>query len=346
MKNFTSIPVVDISGLYSESLDERITIAQKLGDAATNVGFVYIVGHHIKLEVLNGIREVAKDFFILSMNQKMQYYIGNSKNHKGYVPEGEEVFQDNRLDHKEAFNIGKEFPSDHPLVQSKAARIGPNNWPDSPVNFKYQTQRFFEEVLKMGSLISRGFALALDLPEFTFEELVAESPSMMRMIHYPKNPEAEDTQGIGAHTDFDLFTMLLAGESGLEVLNDNGIWIDAPPVPGAFIVNTGEFLEVMTAGRFVATTHRVRSVKEERYSFPVFYTLNFNTVVKPLPQFNQSEESRNDKYKPFVSGEHAWNQTIQTFRYLRDKAKRGEVTMGSDVKSLSTFGTFRATSKA
>lgn len=43
----------------------------------------------------------------------------------------------------------------------------------------------------------------------------------MRMIHYPAGTNREDMQGIGAHTDFDLFTMLLAEDSGLEVLNDS-----------------------------------------------------------------------------------------------------------------------------
>ena len=43
-----------------------------------------------------------------------------------------------------------------------------------------------------------------------------------------------------------------------------GVWIDAPPVPGAFVVNIGDMMEIWTNGEFVATSRRVRLVKEER----------------------------------------------------------------------------------
>ncbi len=50
------------------------------------------------------------------------------------------------------------------------------------------------------------------------------------------------------------------------------VWIDAPPVKNAageeaFVINIGDMLEVLSAGTFVATAHRVRKVPQERYSF-------------------------------------------------------------------------------
>jgi len=49
------------------------------------------------------------------------------------------------------------------------------------------------------------------------------------------------------------------------VLNGAGEWIDVPPVPGTFVVNIGDMLELWTNGAYVATSHRVCKVKEERY---------------------------------------------------------------------------------
>lgn len=31
------------------------------------------------------------------------------------------------------------------------------------------------------------------------------------------------------HTDYECFTLLLADQPGLEVLNEESVWIDAPP---------------------------------------------------------------------------------------------------------------------
>ena len=59
----------------------------------------------------------------------------------------------------------------------------------------------------------------------------------------------------------------------LEVLNPDGRWVDAPPQPGTFVCNVGQYLERQTNGRFPATVHRVRNrTGRERYSLPFFLT--------------------------------------------------------------------------
>jgi isopenicillin N synthase-like dioxygenase len=58
----------------------------------------------------------------------------------------------------------------------------------------------------------------------------------------------------------------------LQVERD-GAWVDAPPVPDAFVVNIGEMLEYATGGYLKATNHRVISPKapDERISVPFFF---------------------------------------------------------------------------
>lgn len=59
----------------------------------------------------------------------------------------------------------------------------------------------------------------------------------------------------------------------LEVLNQDGIWVTAPPKPGAFVCNVGQYLERQSNGTFPATVHRVRNLTgQERYSLPFFLT--------------------------------------------------------------------------
>ena len=57
------------------------------------------------------------------------------------------------------------------------------------------------------------------------------------------------------------------------MLNKQGVWIDAPPKPGTFVCNVGQFLERQTNGLFPATVHRVRNrTGERRFSIPFFLT--------------------------------------------------------------------------
>ena len=107
--------------------------------------------------------------------------------------------------------------------------------------------------------------------------------------------------------------------NGLEVMNGAGAWIDVPPQPGGLVINIGDMLEAWTNGAFTATSHRVRKVGTERYSFPFFATCDHQTVVAPHPRF--VSDARPARYPPIVSGEHLFAQTVKTFAYL--KARRG-----------------------
>lgn len=69
----------------------------------------------------------------------------------------------------------------------------------------------------------------------------------------------------------------------LEVLNQDGVWVDAPPQPGTFVCNVGQYLERQTNGRFPATVHRVRNrTGRERYSLPFFLTMDPDAELTTL----------------------------------------------------------------
>lgn len=328
---FQFLPEVDVSGLYADVFSDRQHTARSLARASREAGFLYVTGHRVGSELITALLAQARAFFALPDAQKHEYYIGKSHNHRGYVPPGEEVFYGGARDQKESFDLCFELPNDsrtHPFA-------GPNVWPTLP-GFRETVSRYYAAVFELGQRLLRGFALALDLSEAFFDRFVTAPPSQLRMLHYAANPGAEVTVGIGAHTDYECFTILLPTAPGLEVMNGAGEWIDAPPRPGAFIVNIGDMLETWTNGALVATSHRVRKVAEERYSFPLFFSCDYDVEVAPLPQFVTPE--RPPRYPAIKAGEHLYAQTVQSFSYMKERLARGEVRLPQGAQPLSSFG--------
>jgi isopenicillin N synthase-like dioxygenase len=134
-----------------------------------------------------------------------------------------------------------------------------------------------------------------------------------RLLYYPppKNarlpplkPSEKEQIGLGAHSDYECFTLLLTSSTpGLEILKPSGRWHVASHEADAFIVNVADFLMRWTNGLYKSTIHRVvnRST-EARYSVPFFFSVNYDTVVETLPTcLGEGEVS---KWKPIRAGEY------------------------------------------
>jgi isopenicillin N synthase-like dioxygenase len=245
------------------------------------------------------------------------------------------VFYGGGRDSKEAFDLAIDLPADDPAVLAGTPMLGANVWPDLP-GFKAEVQAYYGAVFALGRRLLRGFALALGLPEDTFDAFVTKPPSQLRLVHYPYDPGSSDGAGIAAHTDYECFTILLPTAPGLEVMNGEGSWVDAPPLEGALVVNVGDLMEIWTNGTYVATSHRVRPVREERFSFPLFFCCDYHTEVAPLPAFVGPD--RPPRYQPVRAGEHLYAQTIQSFNYLQERLAAGAITLPRGARPLSSFG--------
>jgi len=339
---FTALPIIDISALLGGGRDTMRAAASALGRAAREVGFCYVTGHGIPEAAFAGMLDASRRFFALPMAEKMQVYIGRSGNHRGYVPEGEEVFAAGSKDRKEAFDLSIDLPADDPDFVAGNPLLGPNQWPEL-AGFKPSVMAYYEAAFSAGRALMRGFALALGEPAEFFEPFLRKPPSQLRLIHYPFNPDATDAMGIGSHTDYECVTLLRSTAPGLEVLNGAGQWIDVPPRPGALVINIGDMMEIWTNGEFVATSHRVRPVKEERFSFPLFFSVDYDTHVAPLARFVTPERPA---LEGLIAGEHLFAQTAQSFAYQKKRLAAGEARLPKTYVSLSSFGHEARTHKA
>ena len=328
------LPLVDISLLDSDRLEDRLAVAQELDRACADVGFLYIKGEQLDGALFDRIVARAKIYFALDHDTKMKGYIGLSENHSGYVPVGEEQFGGGTDDLKEAYDVN----CDYVLAVGRRPLLGPNLWPDMP-GFREDVLAYYRDVTGIGRRLFGAFALALGLEENHFDALLRHPPSQLRMIHYPFEAAAEDRPGIGAHTDYECFTLLFATAPGLQIVDKQGKWVDVPLIEGTMIMNIGDMMEIMSNGRYLATRHRVKKVCEERYSFPLFHACDYDHVVAPIVRGEMP------RYAPLKGGDHLFSQTAQTFAYLKRKIASGELVLNEAVP-LDSFGVHAAAASA
>ncbi len=107
---------------------------------------------------------------------------------------------------------------------------------------------------------------------------------LIKIIRYPGRAAGESDQGVGAHKDSGFMAVLLQDKvAGLQVEGEDG-WIDAPPVPGTFVINVGEILEIASNGYLRANVHRVVSppAGDDRLSVAFFLGARLDSEVPLL----------------------------------------------------------------
>ena len=80
--SFSRVPVIDIAGLGAGDAARDQAIAQELGKAAREVGFLYVTGHGVPDALLVDLRQAAERLFALPLERKMDVYIGKSLSHR------------------------------------------------------------------------------------------------------------------------------------------------------------------------------------------------------------------------------------------------------------------------
>ena len=113
-----SIPVIDLSDSFSDNLENRKSVAWEIHKACRTTGFFYIKNHGIASEVLQKQLDIAKQFFDLPIEKKLEVDFKNSKCLRGYEPMAAQTLDEGSPpDLKEGFMSGKNLDSSHPYVQ-------------------------------------------------------------------------------------------------------------------------------------------------------------------------------------------------------------------------------------
>ena len=311
-----SLPVVDISGLASPDPLLRDRAGAAIRAACLDKGFFYCVGHGVDDALIAEVFDQTRQWFDQPMPAKLAVDKANSAANRGYEPLRGQVLEAGAPpDLKEGFYIGVETPADHPRAQAYY-NLGPNQWPEGRPQFRTVMATYFEAMLGVVQTLLRGLALSLHLPEDHFAAFATEPVATLRLLHYPPQPAnpAPGEKGCGAHTDFGALTLLLQDQvGGLQVWDhDTDRWLDAAPLPGAYVVNLGDLIARWTNGRYRSTLHRViNSSGRERYSVPFFFLGAPDQQITPLPGCLTAGEA--PLYPPVTVDAHLRERYAQTY---------------------------------
>jgi isopenicillin N synthase-like dioxygenase len=253
-----ALPTLDLRRLDAGAA-ERAGFLAELRAAARDFGFFYVTGHGIADTLVHDVLAMSRRFFALDEAEKLSIEMVNSPHFRGYNRVGLERTR-GKPDWREQVDIGAERPAlpRTPGAPAWTRLQGPNQWPAALPEMRPVLLRWQDEATGVLVRLLRAFALALEQDENAFQPIYEGTPhQLLKIIHYPGRDHTEDDQGVGAHKDSGLITLLLQDtQGGLQVETESGC-IDAAPVPGTFVVNMGELLELASDGYLRATVHRV-----------------------------------------------------------------------------------------
>jgi isopenicillin N synthase-like dioxygenase len=319
----TSLPVVDLR-------DEPAALRQRLGRVAHEVGFFYLTGHGVPEDLIARLLAESRRFFALPQADKDAIAMVNSPHFRGYTRLGGEL-TGGTVDWREQLDIGPERVPPTDPAEAYLHLQGPNQWPAALPALPVVIAEWDAELARVGRTLLQHWAVALGNPAEVFDAAFAEVPAtLIKVIRYPGRADSE--QGVGAHRDAGVLTLLLAepGSRGLQVRaggsggqerSDTGInseFLDVDPLPGALIVNIGEMLEIASGGYLRATEHRVRIQDTERLSVAYFFNprLDARLPVLALPAElaararGVTDDPSNDRIYA-VYGRNAWKSRMR-----------------------------------
>lgn len=308
------IPILDLGPYFAGEPGALETLALELRHALEDVGFYFIRNHGVPQGVIDGAFAAARQFHDQPLETKLALRIDT--HNLGYLPMRGNTIRhsglnkNNKADLAEGFFIKRDLAPDHPDVLSGKKFRGLNRWPADLPGFRDAALAYCDAVEGLGLKLLPIYARALDLPPGTFDEAFREPQYSLRLSHYPEQKVVEENEfGLAPHTDTGFMTLLAQNDvPGLNIGTRDGRWIDAPAIPGTFIVNGGDMLRRWTNDRFLATPHRVinRSGKE-RYSIPFFFDPALDYPMSCLP--NCSGPDNPPRYEPITLMQYMlWHQ--------------------------------------
>ncbi|KAF8133667.1 hypothetical protein EV363DRAFT_1430224 [Boletus edulis] len=307
----SQLPIISIAPYWdsqSANTTEREAVSKALHAACVEYGFFYLdISQCVDLAEPEELARLAREFFRSTPSyQRLKENVTNGK-----------------ADNHEGIDIYR--PVENP--DKSRPLWGENQWP-TVLGFQTKYEKWIEKMKKLGMILMEAMAYGLGMNAEEWRDLraqVDDSFWVMRIIGYPSLPDDHDGFSCGAHKDYGCLTLLYADptKSALQVFlrkrghgGEEGLWINADPIPGCIVCNIGEMWEIWTNGLYKSTLHRVVH-RGTNYRIPFFFEPNFTARVAPLPvavrALAEKGDTPNEVYKPIVYGEFLMKKVGSNF---------------------------------
>ncbi len=281
-----TIPVLDLQAFHASSLIQRDAFVQQLGQALEAVGFLAVVNHGVEPNLIQKAYQVAQEFFALPQEIKQRYERLELHGQRGFTSFGREHAKDYPApDLKEFWHVGRDCSTDPQRSQAYPANLLIAEVPE----FHPVMMQLYAQLEACAVKLLQACALYLGESETAIANLIQDSDTILRIIHYPPVPPNAHPVSMRSapHEDINLITLLCeATDDGLELLQRDGSWLPIQTVPGQIIVDSGDMLQHLTNGILKSTTHRVvnpSADKTRRFSMPFFVHPRKEVNLAPLP---------------------------------------------------------------
>ncbi|KAL6642102.1 hypothetical protein ACP70R_020283 [Stipagrostis hirtigluma subsp. patula] len=315
-----SIPIIDLAGDV-DTPQHRQIVVEAIGDACKNWGFFQVVNHGVDIDVVKRMRGAWREFFDLPLDEK-KIYANSPVTYEGY---GSRLGVEKGaiLDWSDYYFLNL-LPSDPKNLEK---------WPKMPSYLREVTEKYTCELMNLSEVLLKAMSSSLGLDEDYLHMAFGGSEGIsacMRVNYYPKCPEPDLTLGLSSHSDPGGLTLLLVDDNvkGTQVRKGN-TWVTVHPIPGAFVVNVGDQIQILSNGAYRSVEHRaLANSGDDRLTIAFFCNPRGDVPIAPAAQLVGPES-------PAVYGQPAI--TFNEYRkYVRTKGASGRAQVESLSLSLSS----------
>ena len=306
------IPQVNLNDYLTGDPDSKKKFINDLGKGFSEIGFIALKGHLLNDTVKESLYDEVKNFFNLSNEIKSKYIISGLASQRGFTPFGKEHAKGRNVgDLKEFWHFGQ-YVKNEPELENKYPK---NVMVDELEEFNSVGQKTYELLEETGRHVLGAIACYLNLDETYFDKHIFNGNSILRAIHYPPiTQEPNKAERAAAHGDINLITLLMGAQGkGLQVLSNNGEWVDAIAEDDEIIVNIGDMLSRHTNNKLKSTIHRVVNPPKDlwgssRYSIPFFL---HPRLEMPLNCIDSCVDEQNPQgFKDITAGDFLYQRLV------------------------------------